>query len=547
MDGLFLDSLFSVLLKRSVIPSDFHGRAVAIKEMLADDVSGLVDSLTDFSVNAASVNFSVETDNEVFTKILKKWLNEINRGYKGKIPSGVGELAKEYFRERWKGSSFPVLKISEWGEMDGIIVPIKAYFVDGGSIYAEDIDKDSEELKLINYKYYIGRNCEDKNKLDKNVIFSKASGRWFDKYPVPFLIKRGVYHNYKIIQSLKNKETEILEQVIPYLFLIKKGTEGLATEGVKTYTDTELIEVIKSFQDLMTEMKSSKGRKVKAPIRATQFDEELKHLIPDLSSIFNKDLFVVAERNILSGLGFIDVIEAVSTTRKESLLNPKIFIEEVKVGVESFKQVIKELIFLIKEKNEEHKKYFSPNLTFHIVSSPVKGFMTDDFKTQLRLLWERGQLSNQTYCSMVGEVSYQTEVSRREKESKRGHEYIMYPHLTRNEEGKGIDIVGEEPIDKDTDKRGKPIPVDKIDDRQKYDIGKLIGSPYTEIKELPDTVRKKLSLKDQRKWMKIWNSAYFYMLGKTGDRKRSETYAFRVAWSQIRRVKAEIKIKKRNT
>lgn len=535
INGMFLNSLFSLLLKKIIVPTDYHNRVAAIKTMLEDDVSGLVDSLTDFSVQTASVDFSVETDNPELTRILKKWLDNINSPYKGQIPRGIKPLAEEYFKERWKSSSFPILKIAKWDTINGISVPTKMFFVDGGSVHAKDLKPDEKNKELIAYKYYLGNDKTDL--LDKGVIITKPYGRWFDEYPNPFLIKRGVYHNWSIIQSIKNRETEILDQIIPYLFLVKKGSDALVREGVR-YSNTQLKEIVKEFQALMDDMKatssSSADKNVKSPIRVTQFDEEIKHLIPDMKAIFDPQLFATAERNILAGLGFVDVVEAVSTSRRESILNPKAFIEETKKGVEDFKGILKELVAQIIEQNKDtHKKYMSDNVTYNITSSPVKGFMTNDFKNQLRLLWERGQLSNQTYAELVGEIEFATEVRRREKEAKDGLEYTMYPHIRENREGVGIDIVGEEPVekDKDTDKNGKPIPQDKLTDKDKYDIGKnkdLETAPYKTIKDLPSRVKNNLDADLQSVFMRVFNNAYSLY--------KNETRAFRVAWSVIKRI-----------
>jgi len=466
-NGMELNQLFSLLLKKIVVPTRFHDQVASIKDMLKDDLSGLVDSLTDFAVDSANVDFSIETDNNNFTKIMKKWLTELNISYQGKIPSGIKPLAKEYFKERWKYSSFPVLKIQKWEEINGVVLPTQMYFVDGGSIYAKDKSEKENELSLLNYDYYLGKNM--KYKLDKNVIFAKTNGRWFSKYPIPYIIKRGIYHNWKIIESLKDKQTTVLDQIIPYLLLVKKGTESLATQNIKSYSDSELKDVIKDFQNLMNEIRSGNIAKTKTPIRAVNFDEDLSHFIPDLKTIFTRDLFVVAERSILSGLGFIDVVDATSTSRRESVLNPKVFIEEVITGVEDFKQILKDLVLMIVEKNKKHKKWIKGD--FYIATSPISIFRTDEFKNQMRLMWERGQLSNRTYCEIVGETDYRTEVHRREKEAKDGDDYTMYPHIRENREGQGIDIPGEEPIDEDTDENGNPIPTDKLDDKDKYDIG----------------------------------------------------------------------------
>ena len=493
--GMFVNFALSLLLKKIVVPSDYENQVKAVKELQMDDISGLVDSLTDFAVQSASVDFSIETDNEQFTKILKKWLDRVNLDYP-QIPSGIQALAVEYFKVRWKYSSFPVLKIAEWKEMDGITVPTKMFFVDGQSIVARDINEEDQNLKVTNYDYYIGEKKEPKYKLEKNCIFARPYGRWFDKYPVPYLIKRGVYHNWKIIYSLKNMQSKILDQIIPYLLLIKKGTEGLATQNIKTYSQPELESVVEEMQFLMNEIKSSNAgdKSVKSPVRVTNFDEKIEHLIPDLKTIMQPILFAQAERNILSGLGFIDVIQGISDTRKESILNPKGFVTEIKSGVDGFKGILKELVFLIQDHNTRHNKY--ANGTFYVTASPVNTFMTDTFKQEIRLLWKHGQLSNRTYCELVGETEYQTEIHRRDKEAKQGVDETMRPHMTDNKEGVGIDIPGEKPISDDVDKTGKPKDKDKIDDKEKFKMSKKHLEGTSEItpivKRITGVVKKKV-------------------------------------------------------
>lgn len=356
-NNLNLDFLLSSMLNRITVPTSFHGRASAVHEMLEDDVSGIVDTLTDFSVQSADVDWSIETGNDQFTQKLKNWLDNINRGYNGRIPRGISALAQEYFKERWKGSSFPILKIVEWQNWEGIKVPSKMFFVDGGSVHSKLIDNNSTTKKLIGYDYYLGSDM--KEKLDKGVIITNPYGRLFDEYPNPYLIKRGVYHNWKIIESLKNKETDILEQVIPYLLLIKKGFKGTTIDESKSYTNEELKVVVQQFRELMQEIKTNSvgDKAVKSPTRATNFDEELTHLIPDLEAIFKPSLFTVAERNILSGMGFVDIAEAISSSRRESILNPKAFIQEVKKGVKDFKtSILTELIYQIIDQNKTAHK-----------------------------------------------------------------------------------------------------------------------------------------------------------------------------------------------
>jgi len=444
MDISFLaNALFSLLLKKIVTPQEYKAQCQAIRVMLQDDVTGLVDVLTDFAVNSAKVDFTIETNSEKFNEIFKEWLDTVNIDV-GTVPMGIKALAEEYFKERWKGSSFAVLQIAKWGKVPGtdLILPTQMFFVDGGSIVAKDTDDQTNDLSIDSYQYFVG---EAKQAItSKSAIINRPYGRWFDKYPTPYLIKRGIYHNAEIIRSLKSKQTEILDQIIPYLLLAKKGSEALAQQG-KTYSQPELQTIANQFQDLMTEMKTTSlgDKQIKTPIRVTNFDEDLKHFIPDLSTIFAPALFEQAERNILSGLGFIDVIQGVSSTRRESTLNPKAFIQEVNSGVESFKDIMKQLLVLIKYKNDTHIKY--TNSEFYVCSSPVKAFMSDEFKTSIRSLYDRGCLSKRTYAELVGEVDFRTEIYRREKEAKDGTDYTMYPQITQNQEDKGIDVQGTNP------------------------------------------------------------------------------------------------------
>ena len=525
-----LNFLMSALLHKITVPIEYHERVKAVKTMLEDDVSGLVDSLTDFAVDSASVNFTVETDNPKVTQILKTWLDNINAGYKGQIPRGINALAEEYLKERWKSSSFPILKISEWKTINGISVPTKMFFADGESVYAKDKDEKDKKKTLFSYDYYLGEGDDDP--LDKGVIITKPYGRWFDKYPNPYLIKRGVYHNWQIIQSLKGKQTEILDRVIPYLLLVKKGSEALEEQG-KTYSDDQLKTISNQLQELATKIKTVEG----TPTRVTNYDEELKHLIPDLELIFKRELFTVAERGILSGLGFVDVVEATSTSRRESILNPKAFIEETKKGVKDFKRhILNELITRIIEENQKaHRKLMSERIDYYIISSPVKGFMTDEFKNHLRLLWKNGQLSNQTYCELVGEVEFRTEVARREKEAKDGTEITMYPHQTQNmEKDESFEEIKRQqkfyPEKRVDDKKGKLLPPDKTEpeEKEEYDIGKLETAPYTKITELPSSIRKVLSPSLQSVFLRVFNSAY--------DKYHNESRAFRIAWGVIKKL-----------
>ena len=214
-----MNYLLSALYRKVIVPNDFHTQSIAVQEIMRNDVTGLIDSLTTFQVNSAAVNYEIKTNNDQLNKTLRKWLREINIGYNGRLPSGIGALAQEYFKERWKGSTFPVLKIMEWDDENDskILLPVRMAFVDGGSIYSLRTSIDQNYVDILGYQYFLGRKRDKKNLLGDNCILSKPNARWFTEYPVPYLIKSGVYYNFKIIQSFKDKQAQILDAIFPYL------------------------------------------------------------------------------------------------------------------------------------------------------------------------------------------------------------------------------------------------------------------------------------------------------------------------------------------
>lgn len=551
INGLFMNYLLSALYRKVIVPNDFHTQAIAVQEIMRNDVSGLVGSLTDFQVSSADVSYTIKTDNDKLNEIFKTWLHTINSDYEGKIPSGIHALASEYFKERWKGASFPILKVIEWTDIDGFMVPSKMAFVDGGSVYSKRISLDQNYVDLLGYEYYLGRKRDADAKLDKNCIITKPYTRWYAEYPIPYLIKNGVYYNWKMVQTLKDKQAQILDQILPYLLTIQKGTEQLAIQKGVNYDDDKLKKVAAQFEELVQRMNDFQfdgQRKSKTPLRVSQFDEKIEHNIPDLGVIMKKELFEIADRGILSGLGFIDVADPVSSSRKESVLNPKAFIAEINKGVTDFKSILRELVLLILKKNKDRSKYLEASKNFRVISSPVKGFMTDLFKQTMRSLYDRGTISKKLLTEVIAETNYEEQVEQRKHEAKKGDEYFMFPPVIQNIEQQGMEYPDNPPptpngVKKTTQKPGmdnqttddKINPVEKLNFKASILIDGLVGSPYSGIASLPDAVKKALpSLKDQRTWLKVFNASYHFYQGKFGDAKKAETLAFKTAWAKAK-------------
>ena len=518
----FLDYMFET--GSISIPEDFHGRCAKVKEMTDNDITGTINTIVNYAINSASETvYAVESDNETVEKILNLWLSQINLMVNG-IPTGIHELTKEYLKERWSGSSLCLLRVSAWKNITvgnvTISVPTVLWFVNGASVY---VDRNDKNYKLGEDKYYLDKELKKPvpSKASENIVVNKPFGRWFDKYPVPYLVKNGVLKNFLGIRAVQEKSDEVITKVLPYLFVITKGTEKLFLDGKVDYKDSDLATLVDNFKTALETYKSEKDH---TPTNAVPFDQKYDHLIPDLSKILSEELYRQGYRALLSGLGFVDVIQGVSSTRKESVLNPKPFISEVNAGVDGFKTVLLEIINLIIANNKDsHKKIFSDNVDLKITNSPLK-INVEEIIDQLRSGFVYGVVSIRTYQEVLG-VDPDKELQRLKKEWENGMRDTCYPHMIQNQEDKGIDTVPltKKQIEKQGEKQKKPEDMQEAEVINEPIDSNLEIAPYD--KDNPPDFLKKYPKGAINIFIEVFNKEY----------PKGEDYAFPVAWTALKR------------
>jgi len=302
-------------------------------------------------------------------------------------------------------------------------------------------------------------------------------------------------------------------------------------DGKVDYKDSDLTTLVDNFK---TALETYKAETNATPVNAIPFDQKYEHLIPDLRNILSEELYRQGYRALLCGLGFIDVLQGVSSTRKESVLNPKPFIAEVNAGVDGFKTVLLEIINVIIAKNKvDHKKLFSENNELKITNSPLK-INVEVILDQLRSGFVYGIISVQSYQEILG-IDPDKELQRMKKEWNEGLREIYYPHLIQNQEATPDNEVKAAPItkkqiEKTQEKTKKPINMKKaevINEPIDPNLETLEEAPYQNLEVLPEGV-KKYPKHAQEIWLAAFNAA---LKQKPGD----EAYAFRVAWSALQK------------
>ena len=432
------------------VPTEFHERCSAISKLVDQDVSGIANTILGYGINAASeAKYKIECTDETLQKLLNIWLDKVNLEIPG-IPTGLQELSKEYFKERWLGSSFCILRMKNWEKITAgqtsIYVPTTMWFVNGSSIHVKR--PSGNNYKLGSDTFFLAE--KEKNPIpagkNEDIIVQKPYNRWHDQYSSPYLIRTGIYKNWLGMKTLQEKTDEIITKVLPYLFVIKENDK--ANEPI---TDPELQKIFERFK---TQYKKYLNKKGELPTDVIPGTRDYSHLIPDLQNAVSEELFRQGTRTILAGLGFVDLLE-ISPSRQESRMNPKPFVAEVNAGVGGFRAILLDAVYKIIEKNKAtHRKMFSENNKLEIINSPLK-INIEQIMEMVRSGYDRGNISKRSFTESLG-FDYDQQRLEREEEARNGDEDTMYPQVINNQEDKGKDtFVPSKPKNEKNEKQGK--------------------------------------------------------------------------------------------
>jgi hypothetical protein len=331
------------------IPSSYQDKVFEVKDILRSDTSGIVNSVLDFGINCATVDYTIESNNEQLTQLITDWFKNINLMLIGRVPTGIKALSKEYYRERWKNSSLIVLR-TLWENKDGLNLPTKMWFVDGINIEIEN----GNDTRVIGEEQYFLKinNSKKDNKLlptSKNelIFIQKPFDSWSELYSNPFVIQRGLYKNLKLFDLINKKAERIVGKALEYLMLLKKGTENLTLKGLAEYTYSK--EDLQSIKTDLKKMISDSKTEAGTPIYTTGFDTEIEHIIPEYARILQREIYTTVEKRLLAGLGLIDIVEGTSSSiSKEEFVLVKIDGKINYINIESLEKIFNE------SKTEKH-------------------------------------------------------------------------------------------------------------------------------------------------------------------------------------------------
>lgn len=523
-----LDLLRQLNVGQIKIPSGFSEQVKLVNKLLNNDKTGLVTPILDFMSHSATVPMKIETQNETLDKAMQVWQeNILNRDVNIDIPGGLRQLSVQYYKERWK-SSLIGLKVL-WGEQDigrdsKLIVPKKMWVLNGGAISSE------QNTSINNTKYFLKTTSGKKqltNSLTESIFIRKPYTSWYEKNAVPYLVRRGALFNALLKNVIVQKQSDVIETIMPYLLQIKAGSDTLANTGLMP-TEEELRDLKQQIVDGNHGFEHSKN--FKDLIASLRYDVNLEHLIPDLRKLFDDAIVKPIDRNLLSSLGLIE-LQGFSSTRQEAILNPKVLIEEVTDAVLDWSDLLQDVIVEMMNRNMTSFPNLANNKV-NIIPGTIKAFITDDMRSMFRSLYDRGLLSKQNAVEDISNLNFEVQVDRRNKETQRNLDDTLKPPIIQNlEQFEEPDLENQDkkPGTPESDNFNQSILENYRKSRvhRKKDRKKKKKSIFDTNEELPENV-KVLPQEGQTIWRKSFNSAL--------EQGNSETTAIKIAWSAVKKV-----------
>lgn len=480
-------------IQKVQVPSDYFGQIDKIDKILKDDKSALIRTLYNFMVNAGTVDYNFETGSKNLDERLSAWKKNLNKDVGIDIPSGLRALSDQYFKERWR-SSFLILNI-RFASVDGWQLPVNMWFTDSGQV-----DVTGNASKLGGYKYSIGRHVKGKPLTDiktKKILIRKPYNLWYERWPTPYLVGNGALYHGLSKELILKKMNDCMAEVIPLMFLSKLGNEITAKENGLPNKE-ELKDHEKKIKDMQEAYKADTTGGFN--VGTFPFDVDFKQEVADVKNFMTDTMLKPSDKNILSAMGMIEM-EGFSKSRQETVLNPKVMVEEVVNAVLDWRDMLSEVADMTFEMNKKkHTK--DANKIVRVVPGLIRAFLTNDDKVMIRSAFDRGSVGHEDFVSILP-LDWKTTMERRIGERDGGLDEKLYPHVIMNQEQHPDDpdvnpekIKEEAPEKKKTEKQAG---TDEIEDFTK--LPRIQSIIYKTIDDLPKDIKAKMTIPEQIKYV----------------------------------------------
>jgi len=521
--GELIYRIFQMGSQKVDVPLDYQGRVSKIKDLLANDYTGIISTILDYQVSCGTVDYKFESNSETLNNILNNnWKKNVNANINIDIQRGLRSVTRDYMLERVT-TSFIALNWT-WEKQGTFELPGKMWISDATNMTVEGGGT------FGNYKYFLDQNKTKPLPLaGTECIIRKPFASSYSKEPVPYLIKRGTLYHALIKKIILEKQARGIEEVLPYLMILKAGNDMLAQQSKMSDIEEKLTKLKESFIEAQND-KLTSGRKGKTIFKG-RYDTTIEHLIPEFRKFFDPDITAGTDKNLFSSLGLVE-LQGFGDTRQEAILNPKVLVEEINDAVKDLGELYQEVLYKILERNKiEHRNL--TNNEVRVLPGVIKSTLTKDMLTMIQKYSQTGILGiESTFEGMPLGFDFKTEKIRQEREAEDGSRDIFVPRPILNQDNQDFPDVPNTrvPSPQETPQNSEEINQERTKDKKKKKkknyYGEYLEAPYKNNESLPEPIK---VLPDHA--MTIWRKVFNSIIENTGD----EDKARRGAWSQVKK------------
>lgn len=402
-------------------------------------VSTVLDMFVSVTVSFGSENlFKDVSMDDPAKRIIDHWCAVVNRE-NPMLTSGLDSVRKQLHRGRWCDGGVVI----GWSKPESIQTPdgdtymapknvvvyprtqfeVKASDEFGGMTLirktdlSDYFDTPSEEISLDEKRGLMQGMLED----GRYQVVDRNRQESAQKYPIPFLIARGLHGIAARIRVMQRGDYETMARILRALLVITQGSDKWIE-----YMDWDPADAVSALDPAKASI-TTEGTGY-TTILTAPYTTEAKWVIPDMQSILSTDKFAHDDYERLAALGILEIQN--TGQRRRYAFNPKPAIMEIWDAMQEDRRFIEGRLFpVIYDANPSVYQNVSPAKFYQ---KPVSIFQTDEDKQIMLKIYEYGVL---THGSLLEQSQgfgpdIEAEVERHRYERDSGIDDAIQPRVT---------------------------------------------------------------------------------------------------------------------
>jgi hypothetical protein len=402
-------------------------------------VSAVMDMFVSVTVAFGSENLFKDVSlDDPAKKILDHWCASVNRD-DPMLTGGLDAVRKQLHRGRWCDGGV-VIGWSPPESMetyDGLkymapknvaVYPRTQFSVEASDEYggmkliertdlSDFMDTPSEEIGLDEKRGLMNGMLAQ----NRYQVVDRNRQESAQKYPIPFLIERGLHGIAARIRVTQRGDYETMARILRALLVITQGSdqwlEAIEWDPVDAVS---ALDVVKS--EITTEG-SGYTTVVTAP-----YSTKAEWVIPDMQGLLSADKFAHDDYERLAALGILEIQN--TGQRRRYAFNPKPAIMEIWDAMQEDRRFVEGRLFpILYEANPSVYQNISPAKFYQ---KPVSIFQTDEDKQILLKIYEYGVLTHGALLEQAQGfgADFEAEIERHKYERDSGMDEMVIPRVT---------------------------------------------------------------------------------------------------------------------